>query len=197
MIEMLIVLSIMGIIGAFALSGLHRYIARWQVRNAANQVYDDLQKAQQAALQGGNYGLSSSGRLAEKRLFWVFDDVAGSYQIFRWQDDDGDGTPDVGESTPLFASRLPGEVRFGMVAGVTRTACGDALGAPSGAITFSAPNYSPCDSKRSIRLNKSGFSETGPGGIYLSKGGVSYALTMTRPGNITMCRWDGGHWRRM
>ncbi|WP_020674720.1 pilus assembly FimT family protein [Geopsychrobacter electrodiphilus] len=197
LLEMLVVVSVMGIIAALAAPNLHDYIARWQVRRAANQVYDDLQKAQQAALQAGNYGLNSAGRLAEKKLFWVFNVTNRSYQTFRWEDEDGDGTPDAGEATPLFMSTLPENVSFGMVSGVTRTACGDSVGSPAAAITFSAPGYPPCNDSPSLRFNKFGFSETGPGGIYLTKGEVSYALSMTRPGNITMCRWDGAHWRPM
>ncbi len=197
LVELVVVLAIIGVISGVAGLSLHGYIARWQVRNAANQVFDDLQKAQQAARQIGNYVLTSGGLLAEKRVFWVFDLSGSRYEVFRWQDEDGDGNPESGESAALFSADLTDGIVFGTVPGVDRTACSDTAGAPSASVTFSAANDPPCSSSRCIRINKFGFSETGPGGIYLTRGDVSYAITMTRPGNIAMCRWDGGHWQTM
>ncbi len=197
LIEVLVVLAIIAILAGIAGLGLKSHISRWRVRNAANQVYDDLQKAQQIARQVGNYALTSSGQLTEKRVFWVFNQAGNSYQVFRWQDDDGDGTAEAGESVPIFSARLADGVVFGTLPGIDRRACSDTSGAPSAAITFSAANDPPCNSNRCVRFNKFGFSETGPGGIYLTRGDVSYALTMTRPGNIAMCHWDGSHWQLM
>jgi hypothetical protein len=128
------------------------------------------------------------------RSFLVFEPEARRYALFDWQDADGDGRPEEDESRRVWTRVLPPAVRFGRDTKVDRKACSNQGGAPSADITFGTAGYPPCDDLPCLKFDQQGFSSMGPGAVYLIDGEQSFALTATRPGHFTMCRWDGRQW---
>ena len=45
-----------------------------------------------------------------------------------------------------------------------------------------------------VKFDDNGFSVMGPGAVYLSNGKKTHAITVTRPGHITVCAWNGQRW---
>jgi len=194
LLELLIVLAIIGILLAAGSWGSAEMLQRWQVWRGAQQVLEDFKEAQAHAEQGGGY-VFSGGALVTARSFLVFEPGVRRYALFDWQDADGDGRPDDGESWRIWTRELPPAVRFGWDAGIDRKACSNQTGAPTDAITFGTADYAPCNGQPCLKFDQQGFSSMGPGAVYLADGAQSFALTATRPGHFTLCRWDGTQWR--
>lgn len=194
LLEVLTVLAIIGILLAVGSWGSAEVLQRWQAWRGAQQVLEDFKEAQAHAERGGGY-VFNGGALVMARSFLVFEPVARRYALFDWQDADGDGRPDEGEARRLWTRELPPAVRFGRDAKVDRKACSNQEGVPAGAITFGTAGYPPCNGQPCLKFDQLGFSSMGPGAVYLVDGEQSFALTATRPGHFTMCRWDGNEWR--
>lgn len=194
LLELLLVMALIGILSVLAAwSG--QYLAQgWRLKRAGHQLYEDMKAIQGHAEMSGNMAVSG-GRLATQRWFLVFEPAARSYAAYRWQDDDGNAIPADAEAEKLWDRKLPGNVSFGWAADVDRRACSNGNSVPGNAISFSSPDYAPCNDRPCIKFDSNGFSVTGPGAIYLREGDRSLALTATRPGHFTMCRWDGERWR--
>lgn len=194
LLELLIVLAIIGILLAAGTWGSAETLQRWQAWRGAHQVLEDFKEAQAHAERGGGYGFSN-GALVTARSFVVFEPELRRYALFEWEDADGDGRPEDGESRRIWTRELPPAVHFGWAAGIDRKACSNQAGAPASAITFGTADYAPCNGRPCLKFDQQGFSSMGPGAVYLADGAQSFALTATRPGHLTMCRWSGSEWR--
>jgi prepilin-type N-terminal cleavage/methylation domain-containing protein len=194
LIELLMVLAVIGILAVVGSWGSAEVVRRWQAWRGTQQVLEDFKEAQSRAERGGGTVLSD-GALVAARSFLVFESAQRRYMLFDWQDADGDGTPEPGESRRIWTRTLPPAVRFGWAAGIDRKACSNQRGVPAEAITFTSPGYSPCEGRPCLKFDQQGYSSMGPGAVYLIDGAQSFALTGTRPGHFTMCRWDGEWWR--
>jgi len=194
LLELLIVLALLAVLLAGGSWGSAAMLRHWQTRRAAHQLLEDLRQAQGLAEAAGNVTLQN-GALVAQRTFLVFSRQARSYALQQWRDQDGNGIASSDETELLWRHALPAGVSFGWVAGVDRKACSNTAGAPSAAITFASPGYSPCDGEPCVKFDHQGFSVIGPGAVYLHDGEQSLAITATRPGHFTLCRWQGGGWR--
>lgn len=194
LVELLVVLALLGILLAVGGWGSAELLQRWQTWRGAQQVLEDCREAQAHAERSGGYVLQG-GALVTARSFLVFEPERRRYSLFDWQDVDGDGTPEEGESSRIWSRELPPEVRFGWGPGVDRKACSNQAGTPPAAITFGTAGYAPCNGRPCLKFDQQGFSSMGPGAIYLVDGTQSFALTATRPGHFTMCTWAGNEWR--
>lgn len=194
LLELLLVLALLGLLASFGHWGSRRMLQGWEVRRAAEQLYEDLKLAQGEAERGGQTSLED-GALISRRLFLVFDPAARGYHLHLWQDRDADGVPVSAETTLLWQRTLPPGISYGWSAGVQRKACSNRAGEPSTALSFAAPDSAPCFDRPCIKFDPLGFSAMGPGAIYLNEGDQSLAITGTRPGHFTVCRWDGERWR--
>lgn len=194
LLELLVVLAIVGILVTVAAWGSLEVLQRWQAWSGAQQVLEDFKEAQAHAERGNAYAFSG-GALVTARSFLVFEPERHLYSLFDWCDDDGDGRPDEGESRRVWTRELPPAVRFGWAPGIDRKACSSQPGTPTAAITFGTAAYSPCNGRPCVKFDQQGYSSIGPGAVYLVDGAQTFALTATRPGHLTVCRWDGGAWR--
>lgn len=194
LLELLLVMILIGILASMATWGGKYFVRGWLVRRAGHQMLEDLKLVQARAEMSGSLTLGN-GILIARRTFLVFDPVAKSYMAYLWQDQDGDGAEEAGEAEQLWMRSLPPGVSFSWAAGIDRRACSNANSPPGSAISFSRPAYAPCDDRPCIKFDQHGFSDMGPGAIYLSEGEQSLAITATRPGHFTMCEWDGERWK--
>lgn len=194
LLELLMALAIIGILLAAGSWGSVEILQRWNVWRGAQQVLEDFKEAQARAERGGGYVLSG-GALVTARSFLVFEPAQRRYALFDWQDADGDGRPEEGEASRVWTRELPPMVRFGWAAGIDRKGCSNQAGTPTNAITFGTADYAPCNGQPCLKFDQQGFSAMGPGAVYLVDGEQSFALTATRPGHFTLCKWDGAQWR--
>jgi len=194
LLELLLVMSLLGIMAVLATWGGREFARDWQLKRAGHQLLEDL-KALQGRAEGGGSLTLNNGALVLQRTFLVFDPDASVYTAYAWQDGNANGVAETGEADLLWQNRLPPGVSFGWASGIDRRACSNSSGAPGSAVSFASPNYPPCDDKPCIKFDNSGFSMMGPGVIYLTRGEQSLAVTGTRPGHFTLCEWDGGRWR--
>lgn len=194
LLELLCVIALIGILLAIGAWGSSSLLRDWQLRRAAQQLLEDLKSAQQHAELRGSTTLSS-GVLNLQYSFVVFSPATGSYSLFAWRDIDGSGAPDSGEATLVWQQDLQPGVVFGWGDGIDRKACSNPPGAPTTAITFASPDYPPCNDQPCIKFDSQGASVIGPGTIYLANSAEqSYALSMTRPGLLTLCKWKDSRW---
>jgi prepilin-type N-terminal cleavage/methylation domain-containing protein len=194
LLELLMVLVIIGILLTAGSWGCATVLQHWQAWRGAQQVLEDFKEAQARAERNGGYVLNG-GMLVMARSFLVFEPERRRYVLFDWQDADGDGRPEENEARRVWTRELPPAVRFGWDAGIDRKACSNQTGTPTAAITFGTAGYSPCNGQPCLKFDQQGFSAMGPGAVYLVDGAQSFALTATRPGHFTLCRWDGKRWR--
>lgn len=194
LLELLMALAIIGVLLAAGSWGTVEILQRWHAWRGAQQVLEDFKEAQARAERGGGHVLSG-GALVTARSFLVFEPAQRRYALFDWQDADGNGRPEEGEARRVWTRELPPMVRFGWAAGIDRKACSNQAGTPTNAITFGTAGYAPCNGLPCLKFDQQGFSAMGPGAVYLVDGEQSFALTATRPGHFTLCRWDGAQWR--
>ncbi|MDT8441678.1 MAG: type II secretion system protein [Desulfuromonadales bacterium] len=194
LLELLVVTALLGILASLGHWSGRQWLRDWQVNRAQQQLYEDLKLAQSRAEQSGGTVLAD-GRLVVQRSFLVFDPEQAAYGLYRWRDDDGDGVPQPEENRRLWQRQLPAGVSFRFAAAVDRRACSNQTVAPNRAVTFGSPSYPPCLGRPCVKFDSQGFSVTGPGAVYLSDGRRSLALSLTRPGLFTLCRWDGTRWQ--
>jgi prepilin-type N-terminal cleavage/methylation domain-containing protein len=194
LLELLLVLTIVGIVATTAIWGSRQTVQRWQAWRGVHQVLEDFKEAQAQAERAGGVALDG-GALVTARSFLVFEPEARRYLLYRWQDSNGDGRPGEGESRRIWTRQLPPTVTFGWDTEIDRKACSNSEGRPTAAVTFGTAGYPPCSGRPCLKFDQQGFSSIGPGAVYLVDGGQSFALTATRPGLFTLCRWDGRQWR--
>ncbi len=193
LLELLLVIAMVGILTCVATWGGQHLARGWQLKRAGHQLLEDLKAIQGRAEMSGTVTLSN-GSLVMQRTFLVFDPAVQGYFAYGWQDLNGDGAAESGESEQLWQKSLPPGVSFGWVAGIDRRACSNVSGAPGSAVSFASPAYAPCDDRPCIKFDQHGFSVMGPGAVYLQGDGQTLAITGTRPGHFTMCEWDGERW---
>lgn len=189
----MVVLALVGILCSLATWGSERLLHNWQTQRAVQQVLEDLKSAQAYAETAGPFALDQ-GRLIPQRTFLVFNPDRGRYTLHLWRDLDEDGQPHPDETRALWERALPPGVQFGWQTPPRRKACSNVAGTPTAPVTFASPGYAPCNDQPCIKFDAQGFSEIGPGGIYLHDGDQSLAITGTRPGHFTVCRWNGHAW---
>jgi len=194
LLELLLVMSMIGILAAIATWGGQQLARDWQLKRAGHQLFEDLKAVQGRAERTGNLTLNN-GALVLQRTFLVFDPEAQSYAAYHWQDNNADGSAEAGETGMLWQNSLPPGVSFGWTSDIDRRACSNVNNAPGEAISFARPNYAPCNGKPCLKFDKNGFSVMGPGAVYLHEGTQTLAITATRPGHFTLCAWDGELWR--
>jgi prepilin-type N-terminal cleavage/methylation domain-containing protein len=194
LLELLVALAVIAILATVAGWGSGAVLQRWQSWRGGEQLLEDFREAQAYAERNGGYGLSA-GALVMTRTFLTFAPEERSYSLFVWRDGDGDGRPEPGEARRVWTRQLPPAVSFGWAAGIDRKACSNQAGSPTAAVTFGSASYPPCDGRPCLKFDQQGFSNMGPGAVYLVDGAASLALTATRPGHLTLCRWDGERWR--
>lgn len=194
LLELLLVVALIGILTTVAAWGGKQMARGWQLKRAGQQIYEDLKAVQGTAEMSGSMTISG-GQLVVQHSFLVFEPIQQSYAAYRWQDHDGDAVPSDDEASLLWRHELPAGVSFGWVPGIDRRACSNVNGSPGNAVSFSRPDYPPCNDQPCIKFDQNGFSVTGPGAIYLHEGDQTLALTGTRPGHFTVCAWDGERWR--
>lgn len=194
LLELLLVLAMVGVLTCLATWGGSHFSRGWTLKRAGHQLLEDLKAVQAQAEMSGSLTMAG-GMLVMQRTFLVFEPAAGRYIAYRWRDNDGDGRAETGESEQLWIKSLPAGTAFNYAADINRRACSNVAGAPSGAISFSSPDYEPCDDRPCIKFDQNGFSVTGPGALYLNDGEQTLAITGTRPGHFTMCQWNGERWQ--
>ncbi|PLX80963.1 MAG: hypothetical protein C0614_07030 [Desulfuromonas sp.] len=193
LIELLTTLALIGVVLCIGDWGASIWLRNGQVDRAAQQIYEDIKQAQAVAEQSGSLTLVN-GSLLTQRSFLVFQSDE-SYALYHWRDSDNDGEPELSESRQVWSRHLPNDVSFDLASGIDRKACSNQTGTTSSAVTFASPGYPPCQDQPCIKFDHQGFSVIGPGAVYLSDGRRSMALTLTRPGHITLCRWNGAEWQ--
>lgn len=191
--ELLIVVAIIGILAGISALGLKPIFNSWRLRDASNQVLENLRRAQDQAMQAGDYTLEG-GKFRTTRVFLVFDVANRSYQPFLWTDSDNDDTPDSGEARALeAASSLPAGISFG-TARATKAACGNGGEAnTTRTVTFGPAAYPPCNGNPCVQFNKFGFLDR-TGAIYLNNREKSTAISPQLPGHMNMCSETDGEW---
>jgi len=194
LLELLLVIALIGILACTASWGSRALAKGWQLKRAGQQLYEDLKLLQTQAEFSGNLTMSN-GALVVRRHFLVFEQETQSYAAFSWRDHNGNGLAENGELSQLWQASLPPGVLYGRTAGINRRACSNASTSPGDDISFSSPDYPPCNDRPCIKFDQHGFSAMGPGAIYLSDADQSLAITGTRPGLFTICQWDGERWR--
>lgn len=194
LLELLLVVALIGILTSVAAWSGQQMARGWQLKRAGHQLYEDLKAVQGQAEMSGSMTISG-GRLVLQRSFLVFEPALQSYAAYRWRDHDGNAIPSDDEASLLWRHGLPAGVSFGWQADIDRRACSNVNNPPGSEISFSSPNYPPCNDHPCIKFDQNGFSVTGPGAVYLREGEQTLALTGTRPGHFTVCGWDGERWR--
>ncbi|PLX76879.1 MAG: hypothetical protein C0614_09840 [Desulfuromonas sp.] len=194
LLELLTTLAVIGVVLCLGDWGAGYWLRNWQVDRAAQQVYEDIKRAQAVAEQSGNLTLVN-GSLLDQRSFLVFEPDQSAYSLYHWRDGDQDGEPELTESQQVWSRQLPKGVRFELAPGIDRKACSNQSGTSSSTVSFASPAYPHCHDQPCIKFDHQGFSVIGPGAVYLSDGRRSMALTLTRPGHVTLCRWNGTEWQ--
>ena len=194
LLELLLVMALIGILTCAATWGGSHFARSWKLKRAGHQLLEDLKVVQGRAERSGSMSMSN-GTLVMQRTFLVFNPDAQSYAAYTWQDHNGDGVAEAGESDRLWQKNLPPGISFGWASGIDRRACSNANSPPGSAISFSSPVYAPCDDRPCLKFDQHGFSVMGPGAVYLSEGEQTLAITGTRPGHFTMCAWNGERWQ--
>lgn len=194
LLELLMVMSLVGILAGVATWGGRQVMHGWQLKRAGHQLLEDLKALQGQAERSGNLTMHN-GSLVMQRTFLVFEPEALNYAAYIWKDRNANGVAEAGETDQLWQNSLPPGVFFGWAPGINRRACSNVSGSPGRAISFSSPNYAPCYDKPCIKFDSNGFSVMGPGAVYLQDETQSLAITGTRPGHFTMCEWGGEKWR--
>jgi prepilin-type N-terminal cleavage/methylation domain-containing protein len=193
--ELLVVIAIVGILAGISALGLKPIFNSWRLRDASNQVLENMRRAQDQAMQAGDYSLEAgTGKFRTRRVFMVFDVANRSYQPFLWTDRNNDDTPDNGESLAIEgANTLPDGINFG-TAHATKSACSNSNASSlTRAVTFTVAAYQPCNGNPCVKFNKFGFLDRS-GGIYMHNGEKSTAISPQLPGHMTMCTETNGVW---
>ena len=97
LLELLMVVALIGILTCAATWGGSHFVRSWQLRRAGHQLLEDLKVVQGRAERSGSMSMSN-GTLVMQRTFLVFDPDAQSYAAYTWQDRNGDGAAETGES---------------------------------------------------------------------------------------------------
>lgn len=194
LLELLLVMVMAGILVCTAGWANGKLVRGWHLKRVGQKLYDDLKSLQARAERSGNLAMSN-GTLVSRRHFMVFETDSQSYAAYRWLDRNANGFAEDDESVLLWRTHLPRGVVYGRVDGIDRRACSNTAPAPGLSVSFTSPEYPPCDNRPCIKFDRHGFSVMGPGAVYLSNGEQSLALTGTRPGLFTLCQWDGERWQ--
>jgi len=194
LLELLLVIALIGILVCTVSWGSRKLARGWHLKRAGQQLYEDLKALQARAELSSNLTMHN-GALVARRHFLVFEQETQSYAAYSWRDHNANGFAENGESDRLWQTSLPPGVTYGWAPVINRRACSNISTPPGDAISFSSPDYPPCNDRPCIKFDQHGFSAMGPGAIYLSDAEQSLAITGTRPGLFTICQWDGERWR--
>jgi len=118
LLELLVVMSVLGIMAALATWGGQEFARDWQLKRAGHQLLEDL-KALQGRAEGSGSLTLNNGVLVLQRIFLVFDPDASVYTAYAWQDGNANGVAETGEADLLWQNSLPPGVSFGWA----RTVC--------------------------------------------------------------------------
>ena len=106
LLELLLVMSLLGIMAALVTWGGQECARDWQLKRAGHQLLEDL-KALQGRAEGGGSLTLNNGALVLQRTFLVFDPDASVYTAYVWQDGNANGVAETGEADLLWQKSLP------------------------------------------------------------------------------------------
>lgn len=213
LLEVLIVVAVTSIIAGIAVYNFPDMLRSWRLKDAANQMLEDVRDAQNEAMRIGDYVSIDSGansrRFRQQTVFLVLDAAGGSYEAWQWIDDnddggvdatDNNGYPDNGSDEDtyiqIYSRSLPDGVSFSS-GPASRSACTGAANTldPSAPtqITFDNKGYKPCDGNDCIQFDSQG-SINDKGNIYLTDDRNTWAINSLEPGFFRLCRWTGNNW---
>ncbi|MBI5846958.1 MAG: prepilin-type N-terminal cleavage/methylation domain-containing protein [Nitrospirae bacterium] len=217
LVELIVVVAIIGILALLAFPAFLSMISSEnKVKAAARQLVDDLKFAQnEAAAQGS--GSIVNGTLRRRKVFVVFNTTANTYQVFRYEDTNGNNVRTAAEVTNpagwAAAKAMQNRVVFGGAyeddSGNAATinkkafisggaACGNGNGAPASFVSLGTQTRAsdpPCSNMPCLALNSNGFPIDGTvagGTFYLSNGKDAFAVNINSAGLTRMCKWDKG-----
>ena len=216
-IELLVVMSIVGILMAVGTKPFLEFRRDSAVRADAEKVRTDLEWARTQALRLGGVRIETSPvpSVRLRKVFVVFDTANNGYRVYRWDDTNGNNRYDSGESTQILPDGGGWQtLSYGSfswteeVDGVNPAPCGESTGSlPSAAVAYrdagtGIPTTEPCNGDICVRFDANGFADLGEGayifvsnadksgGTYKYEGTHTYALTLSQAGVIRTCKWD-------
>lgn len=194
LLELLFVISLVSLLGLTGYWWASQAIRKAQLQRAGHQVLEDIKALQGHAERSGGT-TAHGGLLVQQRAVLVFDPPSARYAAYSWIDSDADGVATSDETRLVWDRSLPKGVSFGWPDGTNRRACSNTAGLPGNTVSFSSPAAPPCDNLPCIRFDGGGFSVMGPGAIYLRHEQRGMAISGTRAGHFTLCRWNGSLWQ--
>ena len=201
LIELLVVIGMLGIIAGFAVSSLPDIFRSWRLKDAANQILEDVRDAQTEAMRLGDYAsVDNAGtrQFRQQAVFLKLDVANNSYEAWQWIDDNNNGYPEASGTdrlTQIYSRNLPEGSSFSSGPAL-KSACSsssDLDPASPDKVSFNSKGYPPCDGNNCIMFDARGVIND-KGNIYLSDGKNSWALNSLEPGIFRLCRWNGSAW---
>lgn len=221
LIELLVTLAIIGILLSLGGPELYNWYSRSKLENQALQLYGDIRWAESIAMEQGEVGINIvndptnpaviNANTLKRRVFVALDPGAGTYRIFRWQDENSNGVYDSGEFDPDFKNTSDNPIKsrtsihFGRNGLIDDAACsGNETGSNQPIV-----NINPCpagsvfdDTEYCLRFNAKGFNEgLANAAIYISNDNYSYAIRINLTGTVELCELverdldeDGDKW---
>ena len=221
--ELLVVMAIVIIIAFLASPPFYTWLTRQRVEQVALQFFSDLKYARRTAEVQGAQGIEpenpASPTLVDtptRRIYVALNKNYNEYRIYRWQDENMNGVPEVNEFSPDFDNPnddgvLRGEdlagIEFGRPADLKKSPCTNGDSNSSGPIV----NVSSCppvdgvfsNDEYCIRFDSQGFYEGMDNAkIFLYRKASrlgqemyeAYGIALNLTGAMELCRWDCHDW---
>lgn len=200
LVELLVVIGIMAVILGVAVGPFLNWYRRGKLEDRANSLLGTIQWAQSKAMKSGETDIIN-GKIVKQKIYVGINELTKSYRVVQWIDSNSDNVKDTGEFTKIQEGFLTNdEIKFGYVATVNKTACGNGTPTSTANIqiedcptvgTFLTSDY------KCARFDGKGFlSESMKNAaIYLTNDVYSYAIALNPAGIISLCFWDGNSWK--
>jgi type II secretory pathway pseudopilin PulG len=214
LIEIAVVLGLIGILAAVAIPSIQDMLERRRLQGFARDVANVFQIARSQAIRTGNYQIVFFGPLGTADpAGTVLVDSAGITVPAMILDDGSPATAnchiDTSESRETIF--LPNQVAFGVSAAsikVPADAGGAAFSPPQASGTTAAdPSNNPTNwilfrpdgipvgfAPTTTTCGVIGDTGTGGAGLYVTSGGLDYAVTLAPLGSARVHAWDGSGW---
>jgi prepilin-type N-terminal cleavage/methylation domain-containing protein len=201
LMELIVVMAVVAVLVVVAVPFFFDAFSS-RLKTSAQNLAEDLRFAQNEAVRQGESN-PAAGTFRARKVFVVFDTATNSYAIWRWEDTNGSNTPNAGEfnpdlggvagsDAPVRTGRLDADVRFTIMSGVNKAACGNGATPPASGVTLPAVATIPCSGKPCIRFDGKGFFENAAAdnAVYLTDDNQSFAIDANRAGLFRFCKWD-------
>jgi len=214
LIEIAVVMGIISALAAVAIPSLQDMVERRRVQGFARDVANVFQIARSQAIRTGNYQIVFFGPLgtADPAGTVLIDSVGATVPAMILDD----GPPatanchiDMSESRETIP--LPNQISFGVSAANTRVPAdtgGAAFSPPQASGTTAAdPSNNPTNwilfrpdgipvgfAPTATTCGVIGDTGTGGAGLYVTSGGLDYAVTLAPLGSARVHAWDGAGW---